>query len=140
VGQHNFATAPEAAFTYLPQHGRTELSSKFQYIVNFTNPATEYCSGHEFVWEYAAMHNLTKHAAFGLNGYYYQQTTDDRQYGLAVPGGDRGRAVAAGPQIKYRLGRMELILKYQKEVMVENRTKGNSVWGQLGIPLWRHEN
>jgi hypothetical protein len=139
VGQHNFATAPEGAFTYLPRRGRDELSSKFQYIVNFTNPATQYRSGHEFVWEYAAMHNVTKQASIGLNGFYYQQTTSDRQYGIPVPGGDQGRTLAAGPQIKYRLGAMELIVKYQKETLVENRTKGNSFWCQLGIPLWHHE-
>ena len=40
IGQHYFATAPEGAFTWLPHAGRSELSSKFQYIVNFTDPAT----------------------------------------------------------------------------------------------------
>jgi hypothetical protein len=139
VGQHNFAAAPSGAFTYLPRRGTIELSSKLQYIVNFTNPATRYRSGHEFVWEYAAMHSLTKHASIGLNGYYSQQTTSDLQYGIPVPGGDRERVLAAGPQLKYRLRAVELILKYQKESMVENRTKGNSFWCQIGIPLWRHE-
>ena len=79
IGQHNFATAPEGAFTYLPNNGRDELSTKFQYIVNFTNPATQYRSGHELVWEYAAMHNVTRQASIGLNGFYYQQTTNDLQ-------------------------------------------------------------
>ena len=140
VGQHNFATAPSGAFTYLPGHGKNEVSSKFQYIVNFTNPATQYRSGHEFVWEYAAMHNLTRKASVGLNGYYDQQITGDRQLGTLVSGGDRARAVAAGPEIKYRVGAVELILKYQKEGLVENRTKGNSFWFQVGIPLWHGEN
>ena len=139
VGQHNFATAPEGAFTYLPRHGKSEISSKFQYIVNFTNPSNQYRSGHEFVWEYAAMQNVTRNLAVGANGYFSQQMTDDRQNGLMVGGGNRGRVLAPGPEIKYRLGRAELIVKYQKEVLVENRTRGNSFWCQVGVPLWSHE-
>ena len=34
VGQHNFVVARVAAFTYLPFQGKTEISSKLQYIVN----------------------------------------------------------------------------------------------------------
>ena len=139
VGQHNSAVAPQGAFTYLPNFDKSEISSKFQYIVNLTNPATQYRSGHEFVWEYAAMQNVTKALSMGANGYFCQQTSDDLLNGVAVPGGDRGRVFATGPQIKYHLGRAELILKYQKEMLVENRTRGNSVWVQLGVPLWQHE-
>ena len=47
--------------------------------------------------------------------------------------------MAIGPQFKYRLGTAELIIKYQKETLVENRTRGNSFWAQVGIPLWHHE-
>jgi hypothetical protein len=139
VGQHNSAVAPDGAFTWLPRHGKSEISSKFQYIVNFTNPATEYRSGRELTWEYAAMQNVTKAFSIGVNGYYYQQTSNDLLNGLSVPGGDRGRVFAAGPQLKYHVGRTELILKYQKETLVANRTRGNSVWVQIGVPLWRPE-
>ncbi|HUB83985.1 MAG TPA: transporter [Bryobacteraceae bacterium] len=139
VGQHNMALAPVGAITWMPHQAKSELSSRWQYVVNFTNPATEYRSGREFMWEYAGMQNLTKALSVGGSGYYYQQTSDDLLNGLAVPGGDRGRAVAAGPQIKYRVGPAELIVKYQKEALVENRTRGNSFWAQVGLPLWHHE-
>ena len=139
VGQHYFATAPEGAFTYLPGNGTSEISSKFQYILNFTDPATQYHSGHEFVWEYAAMHNVTEKLSLGLNGFYYRQTTDDLQNGVPVASGNRGRSVAAGPQVRYHLGHVAVILKYQREMMVENRTAGNSFWLQFGLPLGRRE-
>ena len=139
VGEHHFATAPEGAFSWLPQRGKTEVSSKFQYIMNFTNPATQYRSGREFVWEYAVMHTFARKLSLGVNGYGYQQTTDDRQPGAPVAGGNRGRVLAAGPEIKYHLGEVALILKYQKEMLVENRTAGSSTWLQVGIPLWTHE-
>jgi len=138
-GQHNYAAAPSGAFTYLPHHGATEISSRFEYIVNFTDPADQYRSGHVFNWEYDGMQNITKKLAVGVNGYALQQTTDDRQYGLAVPGGDRMRALATGPELRYHAGRAELIVKYQKEFAVENRPRGNAFWFQVGVPLWGHE-
>ncbi len=94
IGQHNYATAPSGAFTYMPHHGSTEVSSKFQYMVNYTNNATQYRSGNEFLWEYAGMQNLTKRLAIGGNGYFYKQTTNDLQNGLMYLDGNRGRAVS----------------------------------------------
>lgn len=138
VGQHNVATAPEGAFTYLPQNGRTELSSKVQYIVNFTNPDTQYRSGGEFVWEYAAMRRIAKKFSAGVNGDYYRQTTDDQRNGLVLSG-TRARSVTIGPEFKYHFGRAALILKYEKEMLAENKTCGNSFWLQIGVPLGHHE-
>jgi hypothetical protein len=138
VGQHNYATAPVAAFTYLPNRGRTELSSRFQYIVNYSNNATHYRSGNEFVWEFDGMQNLTKALAIGGNGFYYQQTTDDQQGGLRYLDGNRGRGVQFGPEIRCHLGRYGMILKYEKDFLTENRPVGNSFWLQVGIPLGGH--
>jgi hypothetical protein len=135
VGQHNYASAPAAAITYLPHHGATEISSKVQYIDNYTNGATHYRSGNELVWEYAGMHNITKRLAAGGNGYYYQQTTDDRQNGASYLDGNHGRNVAFGPEIRYHFTHFVLALKYQKDFLAENRPVGNSIWLQLGVPL-----
>jgi hypothetical protein len=135
IGQHNWATVPVGAFSCLPDHGRTELSSRFQYIVNFTDPATNYHSGAEFTWEYAAMRNITKSLAIGANGYYHQQATDDFQSGLRVADGHRGRDFAIGPELRYHLGSCALIAKYQRDTLVENRPVGNSFWFQFGMPV-----
>jgi len=97
IGQHNFATVPVGAFTYLPDRGRAELSSRFQYIVNYTDSATHYRSGNEFTWEYTGMLNVTKKLAVGANGYLYKQTTGDLQNGVMVAGGEMGRDFAIGP-------------------------------------------
>jgi len=134
IGQHNFAYAPSGAFSYFPEH-KTEISSKFQYIMNGKDSATGHRSGNEFVWEYVAMQNIGKHVAVGGNGYFYKQTTDDVQNGLSLPG-SRGRNFAFGPEIRWRVGsKLELIGKYQRDMLVENRPAGNSFWIQLGLPL-----
>lgn len=135
VGQHYFATAPEGAFTVLPEHGMAEISSKFQYVVNTTDGATNYRSGSEFIWECDTMRNVTKKLALGANGYYYRQTSDDVQNGIRVGSGNRGRAVAVGPEVRYHVGHAALIVKYQRETLVANRTRGNSFWLQFGVPI-----
>jgi hypothetical protein len=133
VGQHYFATAPEWAFTYLPRRRTTEISSKFQYVVSAQDGATDYRSGQEFIGEYDAMQNVTGKLAAGASGYYCQQTSDDVQNGTRI--GNRGRVVGVGPELRYHMGRTALILKYQRETLVANRTRGNSFWVQMGVPI-----
>jgi hypothetical protein len=136
VGQHNFAVAPVAAFTYLPFQGKTEISSKVQYIVNSENVATRYHSGNEFTWEYVAMQEVSRSVALGVNGFFYKQTTDDQQNGAVVPDGFRGRDFAIGPEIRFKLGRHGgFALKYQRDTFVQNKPRGNAFWFQIGIPL-----
>lgn len=135
IGQHNFAVAPAGAFTYLPDNGRTEIGSKFQYIVNYANPVTNYHSGHEFIWEYVGMRHIKSAISAGINGYFYQQTTDDRQNGLIVRQGNRGRDFAIGPEVRCHIKKYALIAKYEKEMFAQNKTQGNAFWLQLGVPL-----
>lgn len=135
IGQHNFAYAPAGAFTYLPKHGSAEFSSKFLYFINSTDPATNYRSGREFLWEYDVMKKINKHLTIGANGFWYQQLTDDRQNGLVVGDGNRGRDVGIGPQVKYQFGRYVFAAKYEKDTLVQNRLIGNSFWLQFGMPL-----
>ncbi|MGA2985296.1 MAG: transporter [Terriglobia bacterium] len=135
IGQHNFATAPSGAFTYLPNHGKTEFSSRLQYIVNYTDSATNYHSGNEFLWEYVAMQNVTRKLAIGANGYFYQQTTADRLLGVIYAEGNQGRDFAIGPEVHYQLGPMVLIAKYFRDTLVENRPCGNAFWIEFAIPL-----
>jgi len=140
IGQHNLAYAPSSAFTYLPHHGRLELSSKYQYIINGVDSATNYRSGHESLWEYDGMLKIGKRLFIGGNGFWYRQMTNDIQNGLIVGDGNRGRDLAIGPEIKYHIGKCALIAKYEKDTLVENRPIGNSFWVQFGMPLGRpHE-
>jgi len=138
IGQHNAAMAPAAAFTYLPTHG-TEISSKFQYIVNGQNNQTLYHSGNEFIWEYDVMQNIARKIAVGGNGYYYQQTTNDLQNGVIAGSGNRGRDLAVGPEIRAHVGHLALIAKYQRDTLVRNKAIGNAFWLEMAIPIGRGE-
>jgi len=134
IGQHNFAYAPTGAITYLPGHN-TEISSRMQYIINRKDTATGYRSGHEFVADYDVMRNVAKKVAIGVNGFFYKQTTNDLQDGISIPGGNRGRDLAIGPQIRFHFGKVPLIAKYTRDTLAQNRAVGNSFWVQFGVPV-----
>jgi hypothetical protein len=137
VGQHNLALAPVAGFTYFPNKGATEMSSRFTYVVNGPDSATGYHSGNEFFWEYNADRAFA-HDKFslGVNGAYYRQTTDDKLKGLAYEGGYRGRDLQIGPQVRFPRGKHGgFAFKYYRDTMVENKPRGNALWFQIAIPL-----
>jgi hypothetical protein len=136
IGQHNFAAGPVGAFTYLAPKAAWEVSSKVDYIVNFKDGATSYRGGNELTWEYTAMKAVSKKASVGVNGYLYQQTTDDQLNGAAVAGGNRGRDLAIGPQARIFFGtHSAFAFKYYRDTLVQNKPRGNAFWFQLGIPL-----
>jgi hypothetical protein len=135
IGQHNFAGGPVAAVTYLPFNNHTELSSKVQYLFNSTNGADKYSSGNEFTWEFDGMQKLTKHLAAGVNGFLFQQATDDKQNGVVVENGYRGRDLGVGPELRIHFGSFGGAFKWEKDTLVENRARGNALWFQFAIPL-----
>jgi hypothetical protein len=135
IGQHNSAIGPAGAFTYLSNKARWEASSKVNYFVNF-HGAANYRSGNELIWEYAAMRGIARKVSIGVNGYLYQQVTDDQKNKIAVAGGNRGRDLAIGPAARFTLGKQSgFTVKYTHDTLVENRPRGGSLWFQIGFPL-----
>jgi hypothetical protein len=136
IGQHNFAAGPTAAFTYLSDKAKWEASSKVDYIVNFKDGDTSYRGGNELTWEYTGMRAVSKKTSLGINGYLYEQLTDDQLNGAAVAGGNRGRDLAIGPQLRVFLGpHSGFAMKYFRDTLVENKSRGNAFWFQVGVPL-----
>jgi len=86
--------------------------------------------------DYAAGYSLAPSWQAGASGYAYRQTTDDRVNGNPVPGGNRGRAFAVGPYIRYHTGYGGITFKWQNELAVENRAKGNRFFLQFALRLW----
>ncbi len=130
-GRDYWTFEPLVGVTYLSDSG-IELSSKFMYDFNTKNGDTDYLSGQEFHFDYTVGYHINNWS-LGLGGYYYKQVTDDKQNGIAVMGPDgtagfKGQAFAIGPQVKYDYKNMSFILKYQKEMAVENRPEGDKAW------------
>ncbi len=126
-GRNYWNLEPALAFTYLSDGG-FEASSKFMYDYNFKNHETEYLSGQEFHFDYTLAYHI-KNWSLGVGGFYYKQITDDKQDETKVgPDGFKGQAFAIGPQVKYDYKNMSFILKYQKEMAVENKPDGSKAW------------
>lgn len=134
IGEHYWASTPTGAFTWLPDQSRAEISSRFSYFFNYQDAATQYHSGNEFIWEFDTMRAI-KRISVGVNGYFYKQTTGDTLAGLPMNHGNFGRDMAIGPELRGALGKFPLIVKYQRDTLVENKPRGNMFWFQMGVPL-----
>ncbi|MBB3259862.1 hypothetical protein F4827_004693 [Paraburkholderia bannensis] len=131
VGRHYYSISPEYFFTLKPID-KVEISAKVMYLFNTTNHETNYSSGDELIIDYNLGYQVTPKLQVGANGYFYKQTTNDVQNGAIVNGGNEGRVLSAGPFIKYQPTRsLALVFKWQHEMLVENRTRGDRFWLQV---------
>ena len=86
-----------------PLGERLDANLRTNLTVNGTNPDTDYHSGMEAGVEYSLNLRLAKGWLAGINGYLYQQITDDEIDGDPVGGhGRKLRVLAYGPQLVYR--------------------------------------
>ncbi len=128
--------SPEVALTYMTQ--KWEISLDSHYDFNTKNTQTNYQSGSfgdvDYVFGYRPLPTLPG-LQVGVSGYFLKQMQDDTQDGRTVGNGNRSQVFGYGPSIRYDIGHGGLILKWQHEDFVENRTKGDRIWFQFAIPL-----
>jgi len=117
--------------TWLPDD-KWELSSGMFYVLNRTNPETNYRSGRELSIDVGAGYFVNPAWQIGASGYLYKQVSDDSVNGVAVAGGNRGQVMALGPFIRYRPSKtFGVTLKWQPEFNAENRPIGNRLYLQF---------
>ena len=137
LGNNYYTFSPNAGITWFASK-RLQLSVEIQAEAHTINKATQYQSGDTINFDssvdYAFFPSVPK-LHFGLQGYYFQQLTDDSVRGVRYLDGYRGRAFAIGPQIRYDWFQGGITLKYQHEFDVENRTKGDRVWLEFAVPI-----
>lgn len=125
-GRNYWVFTPVFVATYL--NNGFEASAKFMYDFNRKNSDTDYRSGQEFHFDYAVGYHLENYT-LGVAGYYYQQTTDDKQHGDIYQDGYKGKAFAIGPAVKIDTAAgYSVELRYQKEVSTENKPEGDKFW------------
>lgn len=134
IGRGYAAFSPVYFFTWFP-HETLEVSGSMFLLVNRENPDTAYRSGREASIDYGVGYTPRQGVQFGLNGYLYQQVSDDRQAGRGLADGNRGRALAAGPFVRIFGRGWGLTLKWQHEAKVENRAKGDRLYLQAAMAL-----
>ncbi|KVF56533.1 MULTISPECIES: SphA family protein [Burkholderia] len=134
IGRNYWAVQPVLGVSYVDPNGFNG-DLKVMYTFNSINRDTDYTSGHELIVDYAAGYGIGKGWVLGVGGYFYRQTTDDKQDGNDVPN-NRGRALAVGPMVKYDSGKgWFATVKYEFETAVRNRPSGSALWLRAVFPL-----
>mgnify|MGYP003601954776 CR=1 FL=1 len=134
TGRNYWVIEPVYAMSYIDPNG-FNLDAKLMYDFNRENPATDYRSGQEFHVDYALGWGLGNGWVLGVGGYYYRQTTDDRQDGERIED-NKGRALAIGPSIKYSgTNGWFVTAKWEQETQVRNRAQGDAYWVKLTVPF-----
>ncbi|MEQ6290223.1 transporter [Vogesella sp. GCM10023246] len=134
VGRNYWNVEPLVAVSYLQSKG-INADLKLMYDYNWKNKDTDYRSGQELHADYALGWGFGNGWVAGVGGYAYRQVTDDQ--GPNVPAhGNRGRALAIGPSIKYDNGKGFFVTaKWQHETRVANRPQGNEFKLRLTVPF-----
>ena len=134
IGRNYWEVEPIFAVSYIDPNGPT-VNAKFMYDFNQTNPATNYRSGQEFHFDFAAGWILGNWTVGGV-GYYDRQTQDDTINGVKVaPDGNRGEVLALGPGVQYLWKGVVMKLLMQHEVYAYNRVQGDKFWFKVAIPF-----
>jgi len=138
IGFHRLAVDETGALTYLDPKSGLELSGAAGITFNVKNHDTDYKTGTEVHFEWAAMKHLSHTASIGLHGYAYKQIGADSGSG-ALLGPFKGRVFAVGPALDYtfKIGKTPVVtnLRYLHEFGVENRLKGDVGFLNFVVPI-----
>lgn len=134
IGRNHWNVEPLVALTYMQPSG-WNADLKVMYDYNFRNTDTDYKSGQELHADYAVGWGFGNGWVVGAGGYAYRQVTDDKQAGRTIAG-NRGRAFAIGPVLKYQSSTgWFLTAKYENQVGVRNRSDGAAFWIKTIVPF-----
>lgn len=137
IAFHHWGADVFAAATWLDPAIGWDISGAIGVTFNAENPATDYRTGNEFHFEWAAVKHINAKFDAGLVGYYYQQLSGDSGDGAAAPFKGRVAAVGATVGWNFELGETPLSarVKYFHEFTAENRAEGDAVFLSLSMPL-----
>jgi len=139
VANHRLAADVNGAITWLDPNIGLDLSAALGVTFNQENAATNYKTGNEFHFEWAAVQNLSKQFSIGVVGYYYKQITGDSGLGATL-GAFKGEVTAVGGTIGYnfKIGNLPVAtrLKIYREFDVTNRLEGTAGFVTLSMPLY----
>lgn len=134
VGRNHWNLEPVLAMTYMQPSG-LNADLKLMADYNFRNTDTDYKSGRELHADYALGWGLGNGWVLGAGGYLYRQISDDEQGGLKIHG-NRGRAFAIGPLVKFQSTSGWLVTaKYENQSGVRNRPDGSAFWVKAFLPF-----
>lgn len=137
IAFHHWGADVFAATTWLDPNIGLDLSAAVGVTFNAENPVTNYKTGNEFHFEWAAVQHINEKFDIGLIGYYYQQLSGDSGEGAARP--FKGRVASVGATIgwNFEVNKLPVStrIKYFHEFAAENRVEGDAVFLTVSVPL-----
>lgn len=137
IAFHHWGADVYAGATWLDPTTGLDLSGVVGMTFNAENPSTDYRTGNEFHFEWAAVQHFSPTFDAGLVGYYYKQVSGDSGEGAARP--FKGEVAAIGATIGWntKIGEVPIStrIKYFHEFGVENRARGDAVFLSISMPL-----
>ncbi len=134
TGRNTWAWSPQFGVTYFDPNSGWELSGAAIYVINYTNPATDYRSGDLAHFDFAVGKMLSPQFKLGIVGYWAQQVTADSGTG-AIFGERKLRIAGAGPGATFAFAvnsvTVSLAAKYYREFSAQNTTQGDA--GTLSV-------
>ncbi|MDN5873199.1 MAG: transporter [Sinobacteraceae bacterium] len=136
-GMNYWTFAMEAAVTWFPIQ-YVEISMDSMTSVNTVNTTTDFRSGKNTNFDFGINWQplpAYRKIAFGIQGYWLHQWSDDQQNGVDISG-SRTEVLALGPQvIWYAFPRGGIVFKWQHKLYARNSTEGNQFWIQFTVPV-----
>ena len=139
IGNHFIAVNPYYALTY--ERKRLEFSARLHYLWNSTNNdpfkglgIQSLQPGQAFHMNYSTSYEVLKSVRLGFNGYWLQQTTDNRINGLDVPHSEE-RTIGIGPGLQFGGHDTWFRLNSYIETDVRNRPTGIRVTFRISKAL-----
>ncbi|WP_420342088.1 SphA family protein [Paenirhodobacter sp.] len=137
IAFHHWGADVFTAMTWLDPASGLDLSGVLGVTFNDENPATDYRTGNELHFEWAAVKHFSPAFDAGMIGYYYDQLTDDSGDGASGP--FRGQVTAVGATMgwNFKMGDRPVSarVKYYHEFDVRNRAEGDVLFVSLTMPL-----
>lgn len=141
IGNNHWTIKPAALLTLAKRTWEATLignvdfnTANRDYLDPRTGAETRHRSGTSFHMDYTLSWRPTPRLNLGVQGYYLQDLEDDR-VGSERVSDTRTRVAAAGPGIRYQLGKVALIAKAQYEFAAQNRPQGSNYWLRFVAPL-----
>jgi hypothetical protein len=130
LGTNYYSFRPLVSAAWSTESG-FDVAASFAYNVSTANRDTSYKSGQYVHIEYVGTFQFNNNVKAGLQGYYLNQTTDDKDPNgtshLPIVNGNRARVTALGPVMSYQTDdlKTQVELKYLREMSARARPEGD---------------
>lgn len=130
LGMNSYSYRPLISAAWSTESG-FDFAAALGYNISSANRTTNYKSGQYLQFEYVGTYQFSNNIKAGLQGYYLNQTTDDKDPNgsSAVPilNGNRARVTSLGPVMSYLSDdlKTQVEVKYFREFSAKARPEGD---------------